>query len=169
VTTASDSSLPKLILTERLVLRPLSENDEEAVFGILNDETTTAGVSWRQHTREGARAWLDRRIENERTRGVNMWAVEQRSSSEVVGLCGFFPSESQLELGYVIHARFWRRGFAKEAARACVEQAVRSGYCIYATIRPMNRASVRIAESAGLRLTRKIEDERGGLLLYEAP
>lgn len=158
----------KPISTERLVLRPLTEDDEEAVFRILNDETTTAGVSWRQPTREGARAWLHRRIEDDRTRGASMSAVEQRGTSEVVGLCGFFPRESQLELGYVIHAQFWRRGFAKEAVRACVEQAVRSGYRIYATIRPMNGASIRVAESAGLRLTRKIEDDRGGLLVYES-
>jgi RimJ/RimL family protein N-acetyltransferase len=157
------------LITERLLLRALRESDLECVFAILNDETTTAGVSWRQHTREDAGAWLARRIESQGSLGVSMWGVEDRSSAEIVGLCGFFPHESQLELGYVIHARFWGRGFATESARACVEHALRAGHRICATIRPGNRSSLRVAEKAGLHFNSNIRDERGELLVYVTP
>jgi RimJ/RimL family protein N-acetyltransferase len=140
--------------------------DLEAVFGILTDETTTADVSWRQHTRENAKIWLERRVADERGHGMSMWAIDNRANGEMIGLCGFFPRESQLELGYVVHARFWRRGFATEAVTAAVQNAVRAGHRIYATIRSGNHASIRVAESAGLRLSGKSEDARGELLVY---
>jgi len=56
----------------------------------LGDEPTTARVSWRQPDPESARAWLDRRIEDQRRNGLSMWAVEALALGEMVGLCGFF-------------------------------------------------------------------------------
>lgn len=159
--------LPISIATKRLILRDLTGDDLDAVFDILSDEATTAGRSWRQPTRARAKAWLSRRIADQQAHGMSMWAVEEQQSGAVVGLCGFFPrGEPALEIGYVIHARYWGRGFATEAATAAVQHACRTGHSVCATIRPSNRASIRVAEKAGLAFVETIQDTKGELFLY---
>jgi RimJ/RimL family protein N-acetyltransferase len=114
------------LITERLLLRALRESDLECVFAILNDETTTAGVSWRQRTREDAGAWLARRIESQRSLGVSVWGVEDRSSAEVVGLCGFFPHESQLRTASPNDSEF---AFAVRKAAFARYAELAGGWC----------------------------------------
>jgi [ribosomal protein S5]-alanine N-acetyltransferase len=159
-----------LIETIRLVLRPLETGDVDAVFEILHDERTTEGVSWRQRTREGAALWLERRVDDQGRTGLSMWGVVLRATGEMIGLCGFFARDAaRVELGYVIHARYWRQGFGSEAASAAVELASTRGLAVFATIRPDNTASRRVAEKAGLRSVRRERDARGELLIYERP
>jgi hypothetical protein len=62
-------------------------------------------MSWHQTSREVAQAWLERRMCDEQSHGLSMWAVEDRELHHILGLCGFFPrGERELELGYVIAA-----------------------------------------------------------------
>jgi RimJ/RimL family protein N-acetyltransferase len=46
-------------------------------------------------------------------------------------------------------------------------QASRPGWRIYATIRPDNKASGRVAEAAGLRPTSTVTDDLGDLTVYD--
>jgi RimJ/RimL family protein N-acetyltransferase len=159
------------LTTERLRLRALTVADHPKVFDVLGDEQTTARVSWRQPDLESARAWLERRIEEQREHRVSMWAVEALTTGEMIGLCGFFShaGANETEVGYVIKARLWGRGYATEAAQAAVASAAQAGHRLYATIRPWNIGSIRVAERAGLRLDERIEDDRGQLLVYRSP
>jgi [ribosomal protein S5]-alanine N-acetyltransferase len=125
-------------------------------------------MSWRQTSREAAQAWLERRMRDEQLHGVSMWAVEDRELHQLIGLCGFFPrGEPELALGYVITALLWGRGLASEAVTAAVGAALAAGYQVYATIRPWNTASLRVAEKVGLQRSGSIEDERGELLVFK--
>ena len=99
-----------------------------------------------------------------------MWAVEVLATGEMVGLCGFFPHDGaeETEVGYVIKAPLWGRGYATEATQAAVASALLAGLPLYATIRPWNTGSIRVAERAGLWLDERIEDDRGQLLVYRS-
>jgi len=151
----------------RLRLRPLRDEDLDVVFQILGDDETTAMVSWRQSSINGADAWLSRRIEDQRQHGFSMWAIEVRDRQQVVGLCGFFPRGDLLELGYVVKATHWRRGIGQEAVQLAVSAAAKARRRVFATIRPFNLASIKCAERAGLLLSGQSEDQRGLLLRYE--
>ena len=100
-----------------------------------------------------------------------MWGVETLASGELVGLCGFFPrpKDTDLELGYVIRACDWGRGYATEAVRAAVGAVTEEGHRIYATIRPWNTASIVVAERAGLEPDGEVIDARGPLIVYPLP
>ena len=151
----------------RLLLRALRQDDLDAVFALLGDQTTTARMSWRQTSREATQAWLERRMRDEEIHGLSMWAVEDRELHQLIGLCGFFPrGEPELALGYVIAAPLWGRGLASEAVAAAVGAAMKAGYQVYATIRPWNTASLRVAEKVGLQRSGSVEDERGELLVF---
>lgn len=156
------------LVTDRLRLRALCEDDAEAVFGILGDEETTARVSWRQPTLETTRDYVSRRISDQREHGLSMWAVELlESAGELVGLCGFFPeAPPTVELGYVIHASRWRQGFATEAVTAAMRAVQPLPVEVYATIRPWNVGSIRVATRAGMVETDQYTDDRGLMLVY---
>lgn len=156
------------LMTERLHIRALTRSDLDGVHRILSDERTTQNVSWRQESREAASTWLDRRIRDEATRGMSMWALEHRLSGELIGLAGPFPrDESSIELGYVVHASHWGKGYASEAVYSIVDALTSAGHRLYATIRPSNEDSIRVASKSGFQFVRSYHDKRGEMCVYE--
>lgn len=157
--------------TRRLLLRGLVPGDLDAVFSILGDEETAAGMSWRLRDRTSAAHWLAKRIATEREADLSMWGIESLSAGELIGLCGFFPhaGEAEVELGYVVKAPWWGDGYATEAAQAAVGAAVQAGHRVYATIRTWNNASMVVAVRAGLQVDGEVRDDRGTLIIYRSP
>lgn len=100
--------------------------------------------------------------------GLSMWAVEERDAARLVGLCGFFVADdpSEVELGYVVHADYWGRGWATEAAGAAVSAMADTGMGVVATIRPDNHASLRVAAKIRLVHVENRDDARGPLLVF---
>jgi RimJ/RimL family protein N-acetyltransferase len=94
-------------------------------------------------------------------RGAGWWAAELRETGEVVGTVGAFFREAspELEIGWSIYRRFWRRGFATEAAAAALAFAVErhSAEWVIAHISAENLASVRVAEHLGMRYERDVD------------
>jgi len=162
---ATVSSVDLPLLTPRLMLRVWSLADGDAAFALLGDPATMGRMrAGRAETRDDAAVWVARRVEQQAQHGLTMWAVERLAEpGMLIGACGLFPHDDGLELGYIVERRHVGQGFATEAAKsACV--AAREEWpdrCIYATIRPANTASTRVAERVGLRLTGQITDDAG--------
>ncbi len=64
------------IRTARLTLRPLREDDRQAVVRILSCSITMERVLTGPLSVEAAGAWLDRRIADEAEHGYSMWGIE---------------------------------------------------------------------------------------------
>lgn len=155
------------IETRRAVLRSLTEADVGAVHAILNDEETTAAVSWRQPDLESTARWVRSRTAQERENGFSMWAVELRATGEIVGLCGFLPHPHiAIELGYVIRADHWGQGLASEVVPAALMAATKASLDVFATIRSTNTRSLRVARRAGLIQVGALDDGTGRLLVF---
>ena len=156
--------------TDRTLMRLLDENDVDAVHAIVGDPITTADVSFGQPTRDATRAWIDRRLDQQSRFGVSMWAVELRTTSELIALCGFFPaSPGEVELGYVVRADHWGPGLASEVARAAVDVALGASQRVTASVRSTNARSLAVARRAGLVETSALDDQRGRLLVLRTP
>jgi RimJ/RimL family protein N-acetyltransferase len=156
------------LVTDRLELRALDEQDTAAVFGILGDtNTVAAGSRLAQRDLESVRAWIARRMREEREYGLSMWAIDLKDTREMIGLCGVFPEDAShdVELAYVVTARLWGNGYATEAVRAAVEAVTGVGRGVFATIRPWNSRSIRVAVRAGLHPDGEI-DFNGRTLVY---
>lgn len=54
--------------------------------------------------------------------GFCRWAVLSKENQEIIGSCGFARPHGtkEIELGYLFARKFWGRGFATEAAKACL-------------------------------------------------
>jgi ribosomal-protein-alanine N-acetyltransferase len=85
--------------------------------------------------------------ENE-ARDLGFYALEELETEAVVGEVGFGTTEwGERELGWTLAAAYWGRGYATEAARACL--AVADGPLV-AQVDVDNLASIRVAEKIGL-------------------
>ena len=107
--------------TDRLTLREYVTEDFDALFEIVSDIETM------QHypapfDEDKTRSWIQWNLDNYKKCGFGLWAVVLKETGEFIGDCGItiqdIDGEMLPEIGYHIHKKYWRKGFAKEAARA---------------------------------------------------
>ena len=144
-------TLPAVIETARLRLRPWREDDAAALFRYASDSAIGPAAGWRVHTSEADSLEILRAVlMNDAT-----WAVTVRDSDDAVGSVGVFPSRCTLaggqpELGYWIARPLWGRGYIPEAVRAltalCFDAGAAAVWCGHF---PENDKSRRVIEKCG--------------------
>lgn len=141
--------------TERLVLRPFVETDEDAMLAVFAD--AEALRYWGPPLdRAGVRARTERNRERLAADGFARWAVVARDTSELVGDAGLSRTEvagvEEVELGWVIRPDRWGNGYATEAAAAWLDRAFGPLGLdrVVSMIRRENVASRRVAERLGM-------------------
>lgn len=141
--------------TERLEIRPYREDDLEALCEVLCDPDTLVHFP-RVYTRGEVAATIRSGIDQHRERGYALWAVVVKDPGEVIGSCGFVhrtvDGADRVELGWHLNRRYWNRGLATEAARACRDHALSAlGFGGFISlIVPENAPSRRVAEKLGM-------------------
>jgi len=110
--------------TERLSLRELEPGDVDALAGVLSDPIAMQYYP-APFERERVVAWIDWARASYEANGFGLLAVIRRSDGRFLGDCGpmLQPVEGRLtpEIGYHIVRAEQGRGYATEAARACLE------------------------------------------------
>ncbi|MFF8999628.1 GNAT family N-acetyltransferase [Streptomyces achromogenes] len=121
------STFPNIsISTERLVLRPLDEDDVPALAEMMNDEQVVAwtGVP-HPYTGDHAREWITRLAPEERTEGRGIvLAVTEFLTQRLVGIVHLKDTDWRVrssELAYVIAPWARGEGYASEAALAMAQ------------------------------------------------
>jgi len=162
-----------LIVTGRLQLRPFRPEDAAALHEIFSDpQTHTIGDGPFTSPAQTA-AWIDRRGETARQFGLLWYAVRDRVTGRLVGNCGLFAGRTgseEPEIGYEIRRPDQGQGLASEAAGAVLEDALAGGIGrVWATIRPHNAASLRVAAKIGMTHQYIADDSRGPLIYLARP
>ncbi|KUN84833.1 acetyltransferase [Streptomyces bungoensis] len=121
------STFPNVsISTERLVLRPLDEDDVPALAEMMNDEQIAAWTDVPQpFTEESARHWITAYTPAERTagRGLDL-AVTEFLTQRLVGVVQLTKTDWHIrstELSYIIAPWARGEGYASEAALATAQ------------------------------------------------
>lgn len=154
--------------TKRLVLRPLTMDDLEALHEILGDPVSMAHYP-SAFSPEKTRRWILWNLENYETYGFGLLAVVLKDSGLFIGDCGItmqqIADEKLPEIGYHIHRAFTGHGYATEAAMACRDYAfeVLKLPAVYSYMKYTNIASARVAEKNGMRLTAELPDAKNGV------
>ncbi|MET9775111.1 GNAT family N-acetyltransferase [Streptomyces sp. NPDC006367] len=121
------STFPNIsISTERLVLRPLDEDDVPALTAMMNDEQVVAWTDVPQpFTEQSARAWTTGSAPAERTTGRGLvLAVTEFLTQRLVGLVQLSRTNWHVrstELSYVVAPWARGEGYACEAALATAQ------------------------------------------------
>jgi ribosomal-protein-alanine N-acetyltransferase len=140
-----------ILETERLSLREITADDLDDLLEIWGDPETMRFFP-RTLDSQAMREWIERNQRRYELYGHGLWATTMRSEQKLVGDCGLVIQEvdgiEELEVGYHFNRKYWGRGFATEAARACMDYTFeRLGRRrVISMIRPENAPSRRVAE-----------------------
>jgi RimJ/RimL family protein N-acetyltransferase len=146
--------------TERLVLRPVTEDDVDAMLAARNAPAVIGTTDTKEPLpRERMAGQVERRVASWRERDFGSWLI--LSNGEPVGFVEVHPigedsgvDPDELELGVVLHPSRWGQGIALEAGAAVVrdlfERVGRER--LYAGVEATNDKSLRLlAKVPGVR------------------
>lgn len=156
-----------ILETERLVFREWTLDDTPALFEICSDADVMRyiGTGKPYTTPDEAEKFLQWAVAYQKENGFCRWALIEKASGKIMGSCGFaYPhGMPEPELGYLFHRAFWGKGFATEAARACLNYGFEKlGFREIIAITDLeNTASQRVLEKIGFaqRGVEKIDGE----------
>lgn len=147
--------------TTRLRFREMDVGDLDDMASMLGDPEVMAFYP-APKTRDETADWIARNRRRYAEDGHGLWIIETHDG-EFVGDCGITWQSANgrplLEVGYQVRAAMQRRGYATEAASACVDLVRRelAPTLLTAIIHPENEASLGVARRLGMT---RIEDDR---------
>ena len=143
-----------MLETKRLILRPLNENDFEAIYAMRSDSELMRFIREPQTSEESAN-WINLVSSRWATEKIGFCAMIEKSSNEFAGWCGIWKLKEtgEFEIGYAVAKNFWGKGFATEAADEFLSYAFENLETekIAAVAAPENAASRRVMEKLGMR------------------
>ncbi len=157
--------------TPRLLLRPWTPGDVEALFEILQEpDLLRYFPNPDPPGRDIVETYINRQLAHWKEFGYGHWAVILPEEDQVLGWNGleFLPELGECEVAYLLSRRVWGRGYATESARA----ALRFGFeraglgSIIGLVHPENEASIRVLKKCGLSFVDRINLWRMDLYRY---
>lgn len=115
----------KRIETERLILRPFTAEDAEAMFhNWASDPEVTKFLTWPTHkTVEVSRWVLNDWVSHYAEPEHYQWAIVPKDLGEPIGSIAVVRSSNDakwVESGYCIGKKWWRQGYVSEALNALI-------------------------------------------------
>lgn len=144
-----------IIETSRLLLREMNEDDFSNLCTILQDEEVMYAYE-HAFSDEEVEAWLNNQLKRYDKYGFGLWAVILKETGQFIGQTGLsmqpYNDLEILEIGYLFAKKFWHKGYATEAAKACKDYAFDqlNQREVYSIIRDTNIASINVAKRNGM-------------------
>lgn len=167
----SDATVPTVLATARLRLRPFRADDLALLHTLYGDARVMAIRKIGPQDRDGSARQLAGIVAAWRMHGYGLWAVFDRSDGAFLGECGLRhrAEDDAVELAYGLVPDAWGRGLATEAAAAVLAFAFArlSVPRVVAVARADNAASHNVMRKLGMRLVaRRPRPEDGGVVEY---
>jgi RimJ/RimL family protein N-acetyltransferase len=147
---------PVTLTTSRLVMRPWRDADRDPFFAINSEPAVLRYLN--PISREGSDGMIDRITAHFAEHGWGLWALEDRASSTLIGLCGLLtvdgtmPFAPAVEIGWRLSGPWQGKGLAREAAEAALAfgfDTLRLERIVSFTV-PANTASWGLMERLGM-------------------
>ena len=142
-----------VIETERLLLRPPTEEDAESIFArYASDAEVTRYLGWLRHTSvQDTRAFVGFSLAEWARWGVGPVMIFNKVSGVLIGASGLVMETSdRAATGYVLAQDAWGKGYATESLHAMIALAAEFKVArLYALCHVEHRASQRVLEKCG--------------------
>jgi [ribosomal protein S5]-alanine N-acetyltransferase len=143
--------------SSRLKYRKLNENDVDLWMEFFQSDKALEFLPYENNNRVQCKAWLDKQINVRYTVDeLGLYAVVEKDSSSLIGQCGLLWQEvdgvKELEIGYHLIPRFWRKGYATEATQTFKNFAFKNKLAdsLISVIHINNFNSQKVAERNGM-------------------
>jgi RimJ/RimL family protein N-acetyltransferase len=157
--------------TERLILKPAVQSDLNDLFALRSDPDVMKYSEKGVQTREEVQTFLDTTIPYQKRYGYDICSVFEKCSGDFVGQAGLFCTEniaeqSEVEIGYSLHKKYWGRGYGTELVRALIQWGFKHlpAKKLVAFTDSENIASHRILQKCGMF---NVGGKQGNLTKYE--
>jgi [ribosomal protein S5]-alanine N-acetyltransferase len=150
-----------ILSTPRLTMREFTSDDLHALHHILNDrEVMRYFPNPEPPSLERVKKMLANFQREYTEQHCSFWALEKRedspgTSKTLLGWCGlgYLPKTNENEVAYLLGKAHWGKGYATEAARACIHYGFKvHGFSeIIGLVLLGNQASQHVLEKIGLR------------------
>ena len=154
-----------MIETERLLLRKYTMSDFDVLYEIMSDPETMQHYP-AQFDKERTEKWILWNLDNYEKYGFGLWAVVLKETNEFIGDCGItiqnIDGELLPEIGYHINKKYWRHGYAKEAARAVRDWVFQNTNYdeVYSYMKYTNIGSSSTAKAIGMKKIKEYPDPK---------
>lgn len=149
-----------ILETERLILRPFTENDAEDVYAYLKEPAVHCFASMKLDSVEEAKEEMKKRM----TETEYCFAITLKDSDQVIGEIDAYPETGEPHPDensvldtyspcWMLHADYQGRGYAFEAAHAFFDYLFnqKGARRIYAYVEDDNLSSQHLCEKLGMR------------------
>lgn len=143
-----------IVETDRIKVREITVEDVPSLYELYRDESVVRYMEALFPEQEQEIAYTRDYIKNiYGFYGYGMWILEEKTKGRIIGRAGFEYREGfeGLELGYMLGAEYWHRGYAYEACRAILSYGInelgQKDYCSF--VNKDNTASIRLCERLG--------------------
>ncbi len=149
--------------TCRLILREKNSDDFPVLYEILSDPQIMRFYP-SAFDEAKVRGWIARNHKRYREEGFGLWSVVLKETCKVIGDCGItmqsIHGNMLPEIGYHIHKDHQRRGYASEAARACMGFLFETTEypAVYSYMKYTNAPSYGVALKNGMRFVEEYDD-----------
>ena len=146
--------------TERLILRPFTEQDAEALFAILSDrDVNTFLPMFPLKNLEEAKAYIkDKHAAVHAGETLLYYAICRKEAPAPIGYVHVSGNDSH-DLGYGLKKEFWHKGFCTEACQAVIGQLKQTGIpYITATHDVNNPRSGKVMQTLGMKYQYSYEE-----------
>lgn len=159
------------IETERLRFREIKQDDFDNLKDIISDSETMKYYP-KPYDDEGVQRWIDWCCGCYKKRGFGLWAIELKDGT-FIGDAGItlqnIDGEEVFEIGYHLNKKYWKNGYAIEAARACKKWFFENTKYdeVYSYMNIENIDSVNVAKRNGMSFVKEYMDENEHLVVYK--
>ncbi|VKO86141.1 acetyltransferase [Streptococcus pneumoniae] len=111
------------IETERLLLRPVTLDDAEAMFDYASDKGNTRYIF---PTNQSLEETKNNIAQFYLANPLGRWGIELKSNGQFIGTIDLHKIDPVLKkaaIGYIINKKYWNQGLTTEANRAVIELA----------------------------------------------
>jgi ribosomal-protein-alanine N-acetyltransferase len=149
-----------LFTTDRLAVRPKVTADAEPLHAAYGDEEVMRYLGGPCAAVARTREFVAAHVRHQDAHGFSMWTLVEQGTGAVVGDVGFLAYDGGVEIGWHLRRTSWRRGYATEAARACLAYGFDEldFERVSAFTESANAASLRVIQRLGMRFVRRGAD-----------
>jgi ribosomal-protein-alanine N-acetyltransferase len=140
--------------TPRFSIRNFGPEEEEIYMTLFDDDKVTVHLPDRSR-KEHLEIFRKALIDYENHKALGRWGIFNNIDGEFMGLCllrNFDDEDGRIELGYVLHQKYWGKGIASEMAIIMISYGFTHANAkeIVAVTTLGNTGSQKVLEKAGL-------------------